>query len=196
MLGWVGLPWWLDSRSLPAIQMPQIWSLGQEDSLEKKMSTHSSILAWEIPWTEEHGGLQSMRSQRVRHSQVTKTRLRLEPYLGDRRREGPEEASAAMWFESSKTGVSGPCCAQVSDQCPTVQGHQQVRASKLMLQIHFGSFFSFFFFFFLAVLGLHCCAWASSSCGRGVYSLLWCTGFSWGWLLLLQSMGSRALRIQ
>ena len=101
-----------------------------------------------------------MRSQRARHSQVTKTRLRLEPYLGDRRREGPEEASAAMWFESSKTGVSGTCCAQVSDQCPTVQGHQQVRASKLMLQIHFGLFFSFFFFFFwlcwvfIAVLGL------------------------------------------
>ena len=173
--------------------MPQIWSLGQEDPLEKKMSTHSSILAWEIPWPEEHGGLQSMRSQRVRHSWEIKTRLRPEPYLGDRRREGPEEASAAVCCESSKTGVSEPSCAQVSDQCPTVQGHQQVRAPKPMLQIHFGSFFSFFF---LAVLGLHCCAWASSSCGRGVYSLLWCAGFSLGWLLLLQSMGSRALRIQ
>ena len=41
--------------------------LGQEDPLEKEMATHSSILAWEIPWTEEPGGLQSMRSQRVRH---------------------------------------------------------------------------------------------------------------------------------
>ena len=41
-------------------------SLGQEDPLEKEMATHSSILAWEIPWTEESGGLQSMGSQRVR----------------------------------------------------------------------------------------------------------------------------------
>ena len=38
--------------------------MGQEDSLEKKMTTHSSVLAWRIPWTEEPGGLQSMRSQK------------------------------------------------------------------------------------------------------------------------------------
>ena len=44
-----------------------VWSLGQEDSLEKKMATHSSILAWKIPWTEEPGGLQYMGLQRVRH---------------------------------------------------------------------------------------------------------------------------------
>ena len=42
-------------------------SLGQEDPLEEEMAAHSSILAWEILWTEEPGGLQSMRSQRVRH---------------------------------------------------------------------------------------------------------------------------------
>ena len=42
-------------------------SLGQEDSLEKEMATHSSTLAWKIPWTEEPGRLQSMGSQRVRH---------------------------------------------------------------------------------------------------------------------------------
>ena len=45
----------------------QVWALGQEGVLEEGMATHSSILAWEIPWTEEPGGLQSMRSQRVRH---------------------------------------------------------------------------------------------------------------------------------
>ena len=45
-----------------------------EDPPEKKMTTHSSILAWEIPWTEEPGGLQSMGSQRVRHNLVTKQR--------------------------------------------------------------------------------------------------------------------------
>ena len=45
----------------------QVQSLGWEDLLEKGMVTHSSILAWEIPWTEEPGGLQSTGSQRVRH---------------------------------------------------------------------------------------------------------------------------------
>ena len=44
---------------------------GQEDLLEKGMATHSSILAWEIPWTEEPGGLQSMGSQRVEHDLIT-----------------------------------------------------------------------------------------------------------------------------
>ena len=42
-------------------------SLGQEDPLEKEMATHSSILAWRIPWTEEPGGLQSMESKKVGH---------------------------------------------------------------------------------------------------------------------------------
>ena len=45
----------------------QIGSPGQEDPLELEMATHSSILAWKIPWTEEPGGLQSMGLQRVRH---------------------------------------------------------------------------------------------------------------------------------
>ena len=47
-------------KYLPAMQETQVWSLGQEDPLEKGMATHSSILAWRIPWTEESGGLQSM----------------------------------------------------------------------------------------------------------------------------------------
>ena len=46
--------------------------MGQEDPLEKEMATHSRILAWEIPWTEELGGLQSMGSQKVRLNLVTK----------------------------------------------------------------------------------------------------------------------------
>ena len=54
-------------KNLPAIQETQVRSLGREDPLEKEMATHYSILAWEIPWTEESGGLQSMGSQRIRH---------------------------------------------------------------------------------------------------------------------------------
>ena len=58
-------------KLLPAMQETWVRSLGQEDPLEKEMVTHSRILAWKIPWTEEPGGLQSMRSQRVRHDRVT-----------------------------------------------------------------------------------------------------------------------------
>ena len=54
-------------KSLPAIPETQAQSLGQEDPLEKEMATHSSVLAWRIPWTEEPGGLQSMGSQTVGH---------------------------------------------------------------------------------------------------------------------------------
>ena len=54
--------------------MQETWvpSLSQEDPLKKEIATHSNILAWEIPWTEEPGGLQSMGSQRVEHDSVTK----------------------------------------------------------------------------------------------------------------------------
>ena len=52
-------------KRLPAMWETWIQSLGQEDPLEKEMATHSSILAWRIPWTEEPGGLQSMGLQRV-----------------------------------------------------------------------------------------------------------------------------------
>ena len=56
-----------DGKNLPAMQETQVCSLGQEDPLEKGMATHSSILAWRIPWTEEPHGLQSMGSERVGH---------------------------------------------------------------------------------------------------------------------------------
>ena len=61
-------------KNLPAMQKTQemqVRSLGQEDPLEEETATHSSILAWEIPWTEEPGGLQPMGSQRVKYDLVT-----------------------------------------------------------------------------------------------------------------------------
>ena len=54
-------------KNLPAVQETRVLSLGREELLEKEMAPHSSILAWEIPWMEEPGGLQSMGSQRVGH---------------------------------------------------------------------------------------------------------------------------------
>ena len=61
----VGSVRWL--QNLSAMKDTWVQSLGWEDPLEKGMVTHSSILAWRIPWTEEPGGLQSMRLQRVGH---------------------------------------------------------------------------------------------------------------------------------
>ena len=58
-------------KNPPAIQETWAQSLGQEDPQEKEMATHSSVLAWRIPWTEEAGRLQSMESQRVRHNWMT-----------------------------------------------------------------------------------------------------------------------------
>ena len=54
-------------ENLPTVQGTQVQSLGQEDPLKKRIATHSSILVWKIPWTEEPGGLQSMGLQKAGH---------------------------------------------------------------------------------------------------------------------------------
>ena len=59
------------AKNLPARQETQVWSLGQEDPLEEGMTTHSSILAWRISWTEEAGGLQFIGLQGVGHNWAT-----------------------------------------------------------------------------------------------------------------------------
>ena len=75
-LAWVT---WISSSDLgpsvaqPAMRETWVWSLGQEDPLKKEMATHSIILAWEIPWTEEPGGPQSKGLQRVGHNWATNT---------------------------------------------------------------------------------------------------------------------------
>ena len=62
-------------KRLPAMWKTWVQSLGWEDLLEKEMATHSSILAWRIPWTEKDGGLESMGSQRVGHDRATSLSL-------------------------------------------------------------------------------------------------------------------------
>ena len=59
-------------KNLPAMQKMQVQSQGGEEPLEEEMGTHSSILAWEIPWTEQPGRLQSIGSQRVRRNRASK----------------------------------------------------------------------------------------------------------------------------
>ena len=65
----IGLPWWLSGKeclSVQEMQEPWVRSLGQEDPLEKEMATHSNVLAWRIPWTEEPDWLQFMGLQKSR----------------------------------------------------------------------------------------------------------------------------------
>ena len=74
---WASLVAWLVNNT-PAMRETWVQSLGWEDPLEEGMATHSSILAWRIPWTQEPGGLQSMGSQKVGHSWMTKHSTQLE----------------------------------------------------------------------------------------------------------------------
>ena len=62
-------------KNLPAMQETWVQALGQEDPLEKGMSTHSTLLAWNIPWTEKIDQLQFMGSQRIRHDRVAHTHI-------------------------------------------------------------------------------------------------------------------------
>ena len=61
----MGFPHASVHKNLPEVQEMQVWILDKEDPLEEDMATHSSILAWGIPWTEKPGGLQSLGSQKV-----------------------------------------------------------------------------------------------------------------------------------
>ena len=76
---WKGIPGGSVVKILPAMQEMGVQFLGQEDPVEEGVATHSSILAWEIPWTEESGGLQSMGSQeldmteQLTYTQITTT---------------------------------------------------------------------------------------------------------------------------
>ena len=80
-------------KNLSAIWETQVWSLGWEDPLEKEMATHSSTLAWKIPWTEEPGRLQSIGSLRVKHDWVTSL-----TYLLQKKKDGFQNGSI-RWVE-------------------------------------------------------------------------------------------------
>ena len=74
----MGFPGGSDSKKSACNAGNWVWSLGQEDPLEKVIATHSRILAWRIPWTGEPGGLQSIRSQRIN---LTTVKLLADLYL-------------------------------------------------------------------------------------------------------------------
>ena len=82
------------------MQEMQVWSLSQEDPLEKEMATHSSILVWKTPWTEEPGGLQFMESQGVRHDWSDWACWRLKPGRQ------PLRVVLSSWFKSSASPLN------------------------------------------------------------------------------------------
>ena len=102
-------------KNPPAVWKMQVRSLGQEDPLEKDMATHSSILAWEIPWTGEPGGLQSMGSQEsdmterlnhdwfsVQSGALPRTDTTLVRMLRNGHKLGPSQATLDLWSYSSR----------------------------------------------------------------------------------------------
>ena len=120
-------------KNPPGVQETWVWSLGWEDPPEKGMVTHSSILAWRIPWTEGSGpwwGSQSMGSQRVGHDWVTQRNNRqdtqttdcwedhVKSQQGERPREKPNLGTPWPWTTSLQncgkinvSGLSHPACA-------------------------------------------------------------------------------------
>ena len=91
-------------RHLPAMQETWVWSLDEEDPLEKEMTTHSSTLAWKIPWMEEPGRLQPMGSQRVRHDWTTSLLLYFYYYISST---SDHHALNPRGWETLSWGTSG-----------------------------------------------------------------------------------------
>ena len=104
-------------KNPPAMQETWVRSLGWEDLLEKGTATHSTILAWRIPWTEEAGGLQSMGSQRVSHDRSNLARMHAGTFL------------AGQWLRlcTSTAGVEGLIPSQGTEILPAAQHSQKKR---------------------------------------------------------------------
>ena len=124
-------------KNLPAMQESWVWSLGREDVLENGMATHYSILAWEIPGTEEPGGLYSMGSQRVRHYWVTNS-LKSEHW---------PSYGKFNWFNS----VVYVCVCGGSASLQLVRGYRK-------LSVFLYSFFPFIFARFMCLRSEQTCA--------------------------------------
>ena len=89
-------------KNPPTIQETRVQFLGWEDSLEKEMATHSSIFAWEIPWTEEPGGLTVHGVTRVEHNLETKPPTTIKQIQTHRRRKQTYGYQRAKWGERDK----------------------------------------------------------------------------------------------
>ena len=100
----------------------QVWSLGQEDPLEKEIATHSTILAWEIPWTEEPGGLQLQRVEHdlaTKHTQIVKTEsfnitLKLKDFFKPPTNSNNLPTTLRFWFLKNELILSEPLTSEMS----------------------------------------------------------------------------------
>ena len=92
-------------KNLPAMRETQVWSLGQEDPLQKGMTAHSTILAWRITWTEKSGRLQSMGMQRVGHDWATNIFTFIYPSTPTRM-QPPRGQGLCLAVKWSRSGVS------------------------------------------------------------------------------------------
>ena len=103
---------WSDSAAAAAaaIQETQTWSLGREDPLEKGVATHSSILAWRSPWTEEPGGLQSIGWKRVGHNWGTFTFSPGGPVVGKLPASAGNRVGSLVQEDSTCQGTPEPVC--------------------------------------------------------------------------------------
>ena len=132
-----GFPGGSAIKNLPVVQETRVPPLGQEDALEKEMATHSSTLAWRIPWTEEPGGLQSMGSQRVRHDCPTNT-LTLLKSKGRHvtqclLKEGTDKAESLVLKQELKAAIIAPVSSICIFREYVKYGH--FRASQVALVV-------------------------------------------------------------
>ena len=102
-------------------------ALGWEDPLEEEAATHSSILAWKIPWTEEPGGLQSMGSQRVEHDLVTKQQQQQDEGVVSRKIQHLGQSSRTGWGAPARKETSGCLGSRLQ---PTLPGTPERGAHK------------------------------------------------------------------
>ena len=138
-------------KNLPAMQETLVWSLGWKDPLEKRMSTHSNVLVWRIPWTEEPGGLQFMRSQRAGHNWVTHTHTHpLYHHLTKMKKLELWTANPLAWSEHQESGRAGDwdpdllCFSHQAEVAPLQGvrgGCQQLLVGFLTFQLELGKIF-------------------------------------------------------
>ena len=117
-------------KHLPVTWETQVWSLGQEDPLEKKMATHSSILAWRIWWREEPGRLQSMESQKVGQDWATSLHFMQMSNSWIQNL----QLTGEVWESKISLKVINRCCRSVTKSSPTLSSH---RLQPARLPVHY-----------------------------------------------------------
>ena len=119
-------------KNLPAVKKTPVQSLGWGDPLEKEMATHSSLVAWEIPWTEEPGWLLPIGSQRVRYNWAAKQPQQSTTFYQD--------AKAHYLLYLAKTGPEIFCCAHMASNLWGLEADSlRVQASSLRARLWAGS---------------------------------------------------------